>query len=94
MPSSRHAVAAMSADYVTFAADNFAKVEISHVFSHFHDLPHELMSHYHGNGNGLLSPFSPVVYVEVSPADACPIDLDQDVIVANCRFRNVLKPKA
>jgi hypothetical protein len=84
----------MSADYVTFAADYFTRLEVPDVATCFNNLSHELMSHYHGDGDGLLSPFIPVVYVEISPADARAIDLDQDVIVANCRFRNVLKPKA
>ena len=82
----------MSADYVTFAAHNFAKVKISYVFSHFHDLSHELMAHYHGDGNGFLSPFVPIVDVKVSSTDARAIYFDQNVIVSDFGLGDVFKP--
>ena len=68
--------------------------EVVDVGADFDDLADELVADDHRHGDGLLRPGVPVVDVEVGAADAGAKDLDEHVVDADLRFRDVFQPKA
>src|ERR1700683_3204817 len=94
MPPSSQAVPAAAADHVTFAAHDIAGVEVSYVRSGFDDLPGELMSDGHGNGDSALRPFVPVVNVEIGSANAGSAHADQDGVDADGGDRDFFQPES
>jgi hypothetical protein len=54
---------------------------------------HELVAHVHGHGDGLLRPLVPVIDMHVGAADRGFVDLDEHIVDAHRRDRNLLQPK-
>jgi len=93
MSSSSQAVAAVAADDVSFPGDQVADFEVVDVTSNFNDRAHKLVTHRHRNRNGLLSPFIPVIDVNVRPTDPRFLDLDEHIIDSDFRNRNLFQPQ-
>ena len=93
MTSTGEAVAAAAANDVTFAADHLARAKIAHVRADRHDFAHKLVSHHHRDRDRALRPGIPFVDVQVGPADARAVDLDQDIIEPDFRFGDILQPE-
>src|SRR5438477_2457998 len=94
MAAPGEAVAAASADHVTFAADDIAGEEIGHVGACLHDLADELMPDGHGHRDGFPRPLVPLINVNVGAADAGLQHLDEHVVDADLRGRHVVEPQA
>src|ERR1700736_5933722 len=92
MPPARAAIAAMSAGYVAFSRHAIAGVEAANFAAQFDDFAGIFMADGHGHGDGFLRPGIPVVDVHVGTAYRRTVDLDEYVIVAHRRVRNVLEP--
>src|SRR5262249_28306562 len=93
MAAAGHAVAAAATNDVALAAHNVARVEVGDVGADRHDLPDELMADDQRHGNGLPGPVVPFVDVQISPADAGALDLDEHIVNADLGLRHVLEPK-
>ena len=83
VPQTRHAVSTSSTNNMPFAADDISCVKVGDVATYFDNFADKLMADHHRYGNGLLSPFVPVVYVDISTANSRSIDTDQDIIDAD-----------
>ena len=92
MPPSGQAVAAASADYVTFAAHQIARVKIVHIRAHFDDLSHEFMADRHRHGNGALRPFVPVIDVNVGTANTGAAHADQNIVDTDAGLGDLFQP--
>jgi hypothetical protein len=92
--ASGEAVAAATADDVALGADDLAGMEVVHVGADGDDLADELMPDDHRHRNGLLRPGVPFVDVQVGAADAGFADLDEDIIDADLRLRDILEPES
>src|SRR3981189_2621480 len=94
MPPARAAITAVPAGYVAFSRHAIAGVEAAYFAAQFDDLSRVFMADGHGHGNGFLRPGIPVVDVHVGAAYRRAVDLDEHVIVADRRLRDVLQPYA
>ena len=88
------AVAAASADDVTFAGDDLADGEIGDVGADGDDLADELVADGEADGDGGAGPGVPVVDVEVGAADAGVEDANLYVVDADLGLGNVFEPEA
>ena len=52
------------------------------------------MADNHGDGNGFLGPVVPVVDMQVRTTNPCAVHLNEDIVDADFRFRDIFKPKA
>ena len=84
------AVAAPSADDMSFARDGLPGEEVVDIRADGHDLADKLVADHHRHGNRLLGPGVPVVDVEVGAADAGAVDSDQDIVDADFWDRHIL----
>ena len=87
------AIAAMSADNVTFAGDQITWSETFDAPADPLDHTDKLMADDHRHRDGLLRPGVPVINVNISSADRSLLDPDEHVIVADFRHRNFFQPK-
>jgi len=94
MSSPRKAVSTAAANEMPFSGDEIANTEIVNIASDLNDPAHKLVTDRHGNRNSLLSPFIPVVNVNVRAADGGLVNLDKDVIDPHLRDRNLFQPEA
>src|SRR5450631_975588 len=94
MAAAGAAIAAMAAGDVTFARYAVARKEAAHLTAQLDDLSGILMADRHGNRYGFLGPSIPIVNVHVGAADGRAIHFDEDIIVTDRGFRNVLHPDA
>ena len=92
--ASGEAVAAASADDVTFAADDLADGEIFDVGAGGDDFADELVADGEALLDGGAGPGIPLVDVEVGATDAGVEDTDFYVVDADLWFRDVLQPEA
>jgi hypothetical protein len=83
------AVAADAADDVALAIDKVAGLEADHVAADLLDHADKLVSDDHRHRDGLLGPRVPVVDVDVGAADRSLLDLDQHVVDAGFRHRDL-----
>ena len=83
MPASCQAVAAMAADDVAFAADDFAGKEVYDVGPDLDDFADELMADDQWQKDSSLCPGIPLIDVQVGPADPSLIYPDEYVIDTN-----------
>src|SRR4051812_7056720 len=51
------------------------------------------MAHVHGNGNGFLRPFVPLINMHVGAADCRLLYLDENIVFVNFGFGHVLQPQ-
>src|ERR1039458_8708508 len=70
MPPPRKAVATASTGNVSLAAYDVARMKIIHVRANLNDFAHKFMTDGHGNRDGLLRPFVPLIYVNVGAANS------------------------
>src|SRR5262245_30966118 len=89
VPPSGETIAAATADYMAFTADDFTGEKVAHIAAYLEDFSHELVPNHHWDGDGFLRPGVPFVDMKVSTADACPPDFDQDVVDPALWFGNV-----
>src|ERR1700722_17938543 len=94
MTPARAEVAGVSAGYVALAGTPIADLEAVDFAADLHDLAGVLVSDRHGYGDAFLRPGVPVVDVHVGAADGRTMHLDEHIIVADLRFRDVLHPDA
>ncbi len=94
MAAAGEAVAAASAGDVTFAGDEVADFEVGDVGADGGDFADEFVADDHGHRNGLLSPFVPLVDVDVGAADAGTADADKNIVDAVIGLRNIFEPEA
>src|ERR1700730_14006131 len=94
MPPARAAITAVPAGDVTLARNAVARAEAAYFAAQFDDFSRVFMADGHGHGNGFLRPGIPVVDVHVGAAYRRAMDLDEHVIVADRRLRDVLPPDA
>lgn len=93
MPPTSEAVATASTDHMSFAADNFTGMKVDNIRADLDDFAHELMTDNHWHGNSFLCPLVPIVDMDIGAANSGPIDTNQHVIDADCRFGHLVEPK-
>src|SRR5262249_48924939 len=86
------AVAAVTAGDMPFTGDAIANRETAHFAADFDDLADILVAHGHRHRDGLLRPGIPFVDMHVGAADRGLRDLDQYIVRADLRLRNVRHP--
>lgn len=94
VPTTGKAVAAVAADNVPFATDDFAGVEVVNVRTDPDDLPDEFMANDHRHRDCLLCPFVPVVNVDIGTADTGLVHPDEDIVDPDGRLGDILHPQA
>jgi hypothetical protein len=90
MASSSEAVAAASADDVSFARDERAKRNVIDVGADFDDLADELVADREAKLDCLLGPRVPIVNVQIGSADSGKQHANFDIVDANLGFGNIL----
>src|SRR5882724_6326610 len=88
-----HAIPAAPANHVPFTGNDLTRMKIVDVASYGNHLAHEFVANCHWNRNRAFGPVIPIVDVQISSADARAQHLNQHVIDAVFRFRNVLQPE-
>jgi hypothetical protein len=88
------AVAAMSADDMSFGCNAFANGEVLHTFAHFGYDAYELVSHRIRRFTVRLRPRVPFIHMEVGTADSGFGDLDQHIIDPYFRHGDIFHPDA
>src|SRR5581483_11519723 len=83
-----------AADHVSFAADDFAGVEIVDVRPDGDDFASELMTDGERDGNGGSGPIVPLINMQVGAADAGVADADQDIVDSDGRFGYIFEPQS
>ena len=78
------AVAAVAAENVAFAGDPVANFKAGDAASEFCDFADEFVPDGCADGDVFLGPIAPFVDVNVSSADSCFLDFDEDLMIANC----------
>ena len=86
-------VSTPSANYMPFTADDLARTKVRDVGTNVSDLTDKLMTDDHWDRDRLLSPFIPLVDMDVRAADSSAVDLDEDIVDSNGRFRNIFEPQ-
>jgi hypothetical protein len=94
MAATGQAIATMTADNVTFAANQVAGKEVRYIRTDFDNGADEFVPDNHRYRDGFLGPRVPIVDVQVGAADSRAIDLDQHIVDADCGPGNILKPQA
>src|SRR5581483_1083672 len=94
MAPAREAITAAPADHMPFAADKFSGMEVVNVRANLDDFSDELMPNHQRNGNGLLRPLIPVIYVDISATNAGKEHPNFDVVDSDLRLRNIFEPQA
>src|SRR5207253_1310023 len=94
VPSSGEAVTAPSTNHVSFTGHNVAAVEIAHIGACLHNFAHEFVADHHGNRDGALCPFIPVINVQIRSANPCAPHLNEYIVDANRGFGNVFQPES
>src|SRR5205085_7413730 len=94
MTTPSETVPAAAAHHVPFAADDLAGMKINHVGANSDDFSDEFVSNRHRNWDGGARPIVPVVDVDVSAADSCVSDADQNVVDANGGFGDIFEPQS
>ena len=92
--SARHAVAAAPADHVALAGNDLPGVEVVDVVAHLDDFADEFVADHHRHRYCLRRPLVPLVDMQVGAADRCFLYLDQNVVEAGFRLRDVFHPDA
>ena len=88
------AVAAVSADDMTFSGYDFARAELRYGRPHFLNDTAVFMPHVHADGDGLLCPCIPVPDVQVGPADGGLVNFNQYIVRPNFGHRYVQQLQA
>jgi len=86
------AIAAASADYVSFAADDLADFDVADVVADFFDGSDEFVARDKRGFDCFLRPAVPVVDVDVGAADSGLLDFDEDVVAADRRNGHFFGP--
>jgi hypothetical protein len=86
-------IPAAPADDMSFAAHDFAGMEIDHVRANFDDFTDKFVPDHQRHGDNGASPIVPFVDVKIGSADAGEQDADQDIVNSNLRLRNVFEPE-
>src|SRR5262249_19112078 len=94
MTAAGQTISAMPAGDVAFPDDEIAFGKTFHVIADAIDYANKLVPDGHRDGDGLLGPGIPVIYMYVGPADGGLKDADKDVIGANFGHRHFLEPKS
>jgi hypothetical protein len=94
MTATSEAIPAMTAGNVTFADDEIAFGKTFHVIANAIDHPDELVPDGHRNGDRLLGPSVPVIYMYVRAADGRFKDADEDVVAGNFGHGDFLQPQS
>ena len=94
MSSPGEAVSTAAAHEVPFSGDEIADSEVVDITANVSDPADELVTHRHGDRNRLLSPFIPVVDMNVRAADGGLVNLDKDVVDSHFRDRDLFQPEA
>ena len=87
-------IPAMPAGNVAFADDEVAFGETFHKVANAIDHANELVTDGHGDGDGLLRPGIPVIYMYVGPADGGLQDANENVVAFGVGYRHFLKPES
>ena len=93
VPTPGEAVPAVPADDVSLAANDLAGEEVLDLRSDLDDLADELMPHDHRHRDRLLRPRVPIVDMDIGPADAGAVDLDQAIGRPHIGHRHVFEPQ-
>jgi hypothetical protein len=93
MPSACKAIAAASADHVSFAADDIARIKIADIRPDLDDLTNKFVADRHRDRNGFLRPLVPLVDVNVGAADAGIAHAYQHIVDADSRLGNIFEPQ-
>ena len=88
------AVTAVAAGNMPFAGNAIANLKAAYFLADTHDFPHVLMPYYHRHRDSFLRPFIPVINVYVGTANGGLADFDQQIVMADFRFRYVGHPDA
>ncbi len=86
------AVTAVATGDVTFTGDAVADLKTAHFLADTDHFAHVFMPHNHRYRDRLLRPFIPVVDMHVGAANRGFANFNQQIVVAEFRFRNVGHP--
>ena len=89
-----HAVAAASANQVTFDADNVAGGEVQYIRPYIYDLTNKFVADRRRHLDRLLCPRVPIIDMQVRTADPAAFDADHHVVYTHFRLGNILDPEA
>ena len=92
--TARAAVTAVAAGDMPFAGDAVANLKAAHFLTNPHHFADIFVTDHHRHRNGLLRPLIPVVDVHVGPANGGLADFNQQIVMADFRFRYVGHPDA
>ena len=92
--TARAAVTAVAAGDMPFAGDAVANLKAAHFLTNPHHFADVFVTDHHRHRNGLLRPLIPVVDVHVGPANGGLADFNQQIVMADFRFRYVGHPDA
>src|SRR2546421_8593465 len=93
MSPARQTVSTMTTNDMSLAAHHLPRKKVRDICADFDNLTHKLMAHNHRHGNGFLRPIVPLVNMQVSAADSCSIDPNQDIVLPDLRFGYVFQPQ-
>ncbi len=79
---------------MSFATDDIAWMKIIYIRPDLDDLPRKLVSDHHRNRDCFLSPFIPVVDVQIGSANACAPDPYQNIVYAGDWLRDIFQPQS
>ena len=88
------AVTAVAAGDMPFAGNAIAKLKAANLLTDAHHFADVFMAHHHRHRNGLLRPLIPVVDVHVGTANRGLANFNQQIVMADFRFRHVGHPDA
>ena len=94
MQSAREAVAATAAHNVALARDNIAHLKTRDVGAQLDDLAGVLVARRHRGLNRFLRPIVPVVNVHIGATDGGFMNLDQYIVTAHHRNRDIFEPQS
>ena len=87
-------VATVTAGDMAFARNAIADFEAFHFLTNTYHFTDIFMAYDHRHRDGFLRPLIPVIDVNVSPADGCFTDFNQQIVMPEFRYRNVGHPDA
>jgi len=93
VPASGQAVPAAPAHDVTLGANDISFMKIGHVGPGVDNLADELVADHHGDRNGALRPFVPVINVQIGTADTRSEHADQYIIDSDNGLRDIFEPE-
>ncbi len=92
VPPSSQTVTTATANQMTFTGDEVTRFEVMNISAYLRHSSNKLMSHMHRNRYRPLSPFIPVVDMNIRAAYRCLVNSNQNIIDSNLGNRHLFQP--